>query len=121
MQRKYGKIINISSNKSTQAFPLVSAYNASKAAVNMLTRVLALEWAPYNICVNALGPGEYHTTMTDQTWTNQDERLRHLERIPFGKPGDLRELGLLAVYLASPASDYMTGQIVFMDGGQTAK
>ena len=121
MKRRYGKIINIGSSNGTQAFPLVAAYNASKSAVNMLTRVLALEWDPYNICVNAIGPGDYHTAMTDPTWADPDERQRHLDGIPLHRGGDLRELGVLAVYLASPASDYMTGQIMYMDGGLTAK
>ena len=121
MERKYGKIINIGSNNATQAFPLVAAYNASKAGVNMLTRVLALEWAPYNICVNAIGPGDYHTEMTDATWVDPEGRQRHLEGIPFHREGDVRELGVLAAYLASPASDYMTGQLVYMDGGLTAR
>ena len=89
----YGKIINIGSNNALQAFPLVAAYNASKAAVNMLTRVLALEWAAYNICVNAIGPGDYHTEMTDPTWTDPEGRRRHLEGIPFKREGDVREIG----------------------------
>ena len=121
MERRYGKIINIGSNNAKQAFPLVAAYNVSKAGVNMLTRVLALEWAPYNICVNAIGPGDYHTSMTDATWTDPEARRRHLDGIPLGREGGLRDLGVLATYLASPASDYVTGQIVYMDGGLTAK
>jgi NAD(P)-dependent dehydrogenase (short-subunit alcohol dehydrogenase family) len=87
----------------------------------MLTRVLALEWAPYSICVNAIGPGDYHTAMTDASWSDPEGRQRHLDGIPLHREGDLRELGTLAVYLASPASDYMTGQIIYMDGGLTAK
>ena len=121
MERGYGKIINLSSNNGTMAFPLVAAYNASKAGVNMLTRVLALEWAPYSICVNAIGPGDYHTEMTDASWSDPEGRQRHLDGIPMHREGDLEELGTLAVYLASPASDYMTGQIIYMDGGLTAK
>ena len=121
MERGYGKVINISSNNATQAFPLVAAYNASKAAVNMLTRVLALEWAPHNILVNAIGPGDYHTAMTDPTWVDPQARQRHLDGIPLHREGTLRELGVLAAYLASPASDYMTGQVIYMDGGLTAK
>ena len=121
IERRYGKIINIGSNNATQAFPLVTAYNASKAAVNMLTRVLALEWAPYNILVNAIGPGDYNTRMTEPTWTDPEGRKRHLDGIPLGREGTLRELGVLAAYLASPASDYMTGQVIYMDGGLTAK
>ena len=121
MERGYGKIINISSNNATMAFPLVAAYNASKAAVNMLTRVLALEWAPYSICVNAIGPGDYHTAMTDASWADPAGRQRHLDGIPLHREGDLTDLGTLAVYLAGAASDYMTGQIIYMDGGLTAK
>ena len=121
IERRYGKIINITSNNGMQAFPLVAAYNASKAGVNMLTRVLALEWAPYGICVNAIGPGDYHTTMTDATWSTAEGRSNHLDAIPMHREGDLRELGILAAYLASPASDYMTGQIIYLDGGLTAK
>ena len=121
MERRYGKIINISSNNATMAFPLVAAYNVSKAAVNMLTRVLALEWADYNICVNAIGPGDYDTDMTRASWTDPVLRQRHLEGIPLHREGPFRDLGLLAVYLASSASDYMTGQTVYMDGGLTAR
>ncbi|MAF51503.1 MAG: SDR family oxidoreductase [SAR202 cluster bacterium] len=121
IERRYGKIVNITSNNGVQAFPLVAAYNASKAGVNMLTRVLALEWAPYNICVNAIGPGDYHTAMTDATWSTSEGRRNHLDAIPMHREGDLRELGILAAYLASPASDYITGQIIYLDGGLTAK
>ena len=121
MEKGYGKIINIGSNNATQAFPWVAAYNSSKAAVNMLTRVLALEWAPYNILVNAIGPGDYHTRMTAPTWIDSEGRQRHLDGIPLNREGELRELGILAAYLACHASDYMTGQIIYMDGGLTAK
>ena len=121
IERRYGKIVNITSNNAVQAFPLVTAYNASKAGVNMLTRVLALEWAPYNICVNAIGPGDFHTAMTDASWSDPEGRKGHLDAIPMHREGDLRELGILAAYLASPASDYMTGQIIYLDGGLTAK
>ena len=121
MDLGYGKVINISSNNATMAFPMVAAYNSSKAAVNMLTRVLALEWAPYNICVNGIGPGDYHTAMTSASWSDPEGRKLHLDNIPFHREGKLDDLGTLAVYLSSPASDYMTGQIIYMDGGLTAK
>ena len=121
ISRRYGKIVNISSNNASQAFPLVSAYNASKAAVNMLTKVLALEWAESNILVNAIGPGDYNTKMTEPTWIDPSARKKHLDGIPLGREGSLRELGILAAYLSSPATDYMTGQVIYMDGGLTAK
>ena len=114
LEKRYGKIINVSSNNGAQGFPLMSAYNASKAAVNMLTRVLALEWADYNICVNAIGPGDYNTSMTEPTWIDPVELQRHLDGIPMHRESDMRELGILAVYLASAASDYMTGQISYL-------
>ena len=120
MKQRYGKIINISSTNSTMAFPLMAAYSCSKAAVNMLTRVLALEWAPYNICVNAIGPGDYDTEMTHESWEDTIGRQKHLDGIPLHREGQLRDLGLLATYLASSASDYLTGQVVYVDGGMTA-
>jgi NAD(P)-dependent dehydrogenase (short-subunit alcohol dehydrogenase family) len=121
IDRKYGKIINISSVYDKLADPMVSSYNASKAGVAMLTRVLALEWAPYNICVNGIGPGAYRTPINTERWDDPDERRRILDAIPMGREGDTRELGILAAYLASPATDYMTGQIIYMDGGRSAK
>ena len=121
LERGYGKIINISSNNAHQAFEYEAAYNSSKAALNMLTRVLAIEWAPHGICVNAIGPGEFVTRMNDMGGDDPVERARMLARIPMGRPGRLRDLGILAVYLASPASDYMTGQVIYLDGGQTAR
>jgi NAD(P)-dependent dehydrogenase (short-subunit alcohol dehydrogenase family) len=121
LKRGYGKIINISSNNAAQAFEYEVAYNSSKAALNMLTRVLALEWAAHGIRVNAIAPGEFETQMNDLGGDDADERAFMMARVPLGVAGDLRDLGLLAVYLASPASDYMTGQVIYLDGGQTAK
>jgi NAD(P)-dependent dehydrogenase (short-subunit alcohol dehydrogenase family) len=121
LAKRSGKIINISSNNAHQAMPTVSAYNASKAGVNMLTRVLALEWAAYGVNVNALAPGEYHTAMTSSIWTDETARLELEDLIPMHRGGNVEDLGALAVYLASAASDYMTGQVLYLDGGLTAK
>ena len=122
MERRYGKIINISSQNGMQAFPLVASYNVTKAGMDMLTRVLALEWADYHICVNAIGPGDYRTHLVEPEWWDDPELLQQrIDSIPLKKIGDPRELGVLAVYLASAASDYMTGQVVYMDGGHTAR
>jgi NAD(P)-dependent dehydrogenase (short-subunit alcohol dehydrogenase family) len=121
IEQNKGKIINISSNNAIQASPFVAAYNCCKAAVNMLTRTLALEWAANNICVNAIGPGEYHTALTDYSWSDPGEKKHRLDRIPLHKEGSLRDIGILAAYLASAASDYMTGQIIYIDGGLTAR
>ena len=125
LERRYGKIINIGSQNGKQAFPLYAPYNATKTGVHMLTRVLALEWADYNVCVNAIGPGDYQTNILQpemNLWDSDPQLLQPLlDSIPFHRLGDARELGILAVYLASEASDYMTGQIVYMDGGHTAR
>ena len=121
LERGYGKIVNVTSINGRQAVPFTAAYSATKAAVEMLTRVLALEWAEHGVRVNALAPGSYHTQMTDHVWSDPAASRQSRETIPMGHPGDLRELGVLAVYLASPASDYMTGQAVVMDGGKTAR
>ncbi len=121
IDRGYGKIINISSNSSIQASGRGVVYNVTKASVNIMTKALALDWAPYNVCVNALAPGYYETPMTEIETSDTELYQIGKDIVPMGKWGDLRELGVLAVYLASPASDYMTGQILFMDGGLTAK
>lgn len=120
LERGGGKIINVSSVQAGTAVPCYSAYNVSKAAVNMLTRVLALEWAPHGITVNSLCPGSYETDMSGDQWTDPEKARRAAAMIPAGRPGNLRDLGILAAYLASPASDYMTGQAVFIDGGISA-
>ena len=120
IERGYGKIINISSSNGTQGIPYCAPYNVSKAAVNMLTRVLALEWAQYGISVNALAPGSFHTEMTNATWSDPISIEKQLDTIPVRRAGKLRDLGVLAVYLASAATDYMTGQVVYIDGGRTA-
>jgi NAD(P)-dependent dehydrogenase (short-subunit alcohol dehydrogenase family) len=120
LERGYGKIINISSKNATHAAALNAAYNPAKAGLNMLTRVLALEWATHGIRVNAIGPGTFPAGTGDFALSDPATFKRAEQEVPIGRLGDLRELGLLAVYLASPASDYMTGQVVYLDGGVTA-
>ena len=117
LQRGSGKIINVSSVQGKRAMPNTIAYSVSKAAVNMLTRVLALEWAAHGVQVNAICPGAYETQMSGDQWQVPEKAKRAAATIPMGRPGNLRELGSLAVYLASNASDYMMGQTVYIDGG----
>jgi NAD(P)-dependent dehydrogenase (short-subunit alcohol dehydrogenase family) len=120
LERGSGKIINVSSVQGKRAMPNTIAYSVSKAAVNMLTRVLALEWASHGVQVNAICPGAYETEMSGDQWQVPEKAERAAATIPMGRPGNLRELGSLAVYLASAASDYMTGQAVYIDGGISA-
>lgn len=115
-QRK-GKIINITSMAGTKGFSYQVVYCTTKAAVSMYTRALALEWARYNINVNAIGPGYVATEMTAMFFENETVRDKLLRSVPLGRLCSPREVGLLAVYLASEASDYLTGQTIYLDGG----
>jgi NAD(P)-dependent dehydrogenase (short-subunit alcohol dehydrogenase family) len=118
-QRK-GKIVNMSSFVGSKGFPNQIVYATSKAAVSMFTRCLALEWARYKINVNAIGPGYVRTKLTEKMLTDGAARDRLLNSVPLGRFCEPRELGLLAVYLASEASDYLTGQTIYLDGGLLA-
>ena len=120
INRKSGKIINISSTSGKRATVGGAAYNSSKAALNMLTKVLALELAPYNVGVNAIGPGWFETDMSSPLLETKEQRAEVESTIPFGRLSDLRDLGVLTVYLSCRASDWMTGQIIYLDGGETA-
>jgi len=116
-KQKKGKVINISSISSQKAQNDDIPYNVSKAGVDMLTRCLALDWAPYNINVNAIGPGQFYTRLSAKSHEDPKLRERMVACIPLGRVGNVRELALLAVYLASPPSDFITGQVIFIDGG----
>jgi NAD(P)-dependent dehydrogenase (short-subunit alcohol dehydrogenase family) len=116
-KQKKGKVINISSISSQKAQADDIPYNVSKAGVDMLTRCLALDWAPYNINVNAIGPGQFYTRLSAKSHEDPKLRERMVACIPLGRVGNLHELGHLALFLASPASDFITGQVIFIDGG----
>ena len=121
INQKKGKIINISSVSADSGLPYYSAYNVSKTAINMLTRSLAIEWGPFNINVNAIGPGWFPTEMTASRRENAELSEQITSGVPLGRVGELREVALLAVYLASPASNYLTGQTIYLDGGNLAR
>ena len=120
ISQKSGKIINISSVLGQVGLPGYSAYAASKSGVMGFTRALAAEWARHRIQVNALGPGWFVTEMNAEAFGDPRIRDRLLRDVPARRTGHLHEVGPLVVYLASPASDFMTGQTLFLDGGQTA-
>jgi NAD(P)-dependent dehydrogenase (short-subunit alcohol dehydrogenase family) len=120
IKQQSGKIINITSSHAITGFEYNAAYCASKAAKMRFTQTLAKEWARYNINVNAIGPGLTHTSMTDQyIFAKEKLRERLVNRIPLRRAGTPRDIGLLTVYLASDASNWMTGQSLYIDGGET--
>jgi NAD(P)-dependent dehydrogenase (short-subunit alcohol dehydrogenase family) len=120
MKQKMGKIINIASLASQIGLRNVSAYAASKGGIASLTKSLALELAPYNINVNAIAPGYYQTKMTEALFRDEEGYRWVLSRIPMGRAGVPDDLAGAAVFLSSSASDYITGQILFVDGGWIA-
>jgi NAD(P)-dependent dehydrogenase (short-subunit alcohol dehydrogenase family) len=119
MEQRRGKIINIGSMYGKIGVPRYAAYCASKAAVEALTRSLAVEWARYGIQVNCLAPGYINTDIPREAMADEKLRTLFLSRIPARRIGEPEEVATLAVYLASAASDFMTGQTVYLDGGQT--
>jgi NAD(P)-dependent dehydrogenase (short-subunit alcohol dehydrogenase family) len=121
IERRYGKVINISSTNAIIAYPGVGAYSASKIGMNMLTKILAGEWARYNICVNCIGPGWFMTEMSREGFEDPEISKVRMSQIPMGRLTDVKDLGYMAVYLASPAADWLTGQIIYLDGGESAK
>jgi gluconate 5-dehydrogenase len=120
--QKSGKIVNVSSIMGMRGLPQevlsAAAYSASKGALIALTKSLAVEWAPLGITVNALAPGFFPTRLSEGVIERGEERL--LERIPLRRFGSESDIRGVAVFLASPASDYFTGHVFVLDGGATA-
>jgi len=112
-----GKIINIASLLSFQGGIRVPAYAASKGGVTQLTKALANEWAAKNIQVNAIAPGYIATTNTEPLQADEIRNRQILERIPAGRWGQPEEVAGAALFLASPASNYVTGHVLVVDGG----
>ncbi len=112
-----GKIVNIASLLSFQGGIRVPAYAASKGGVAQLTKALANEWAPKHIQVNAIAPGYFATTNTEALQADETRNRQILERIPAGRWGQPQDLAGAALFLASRASDYVTGTILTVDGG----
>ncbi|HDM76523.1 MAG TPA: glucose 1-dehydrogenase [Deltaproteobacteria bacterium] len=117
VDQKKGKIINIASVLGKRAAQASSAYSASKAAIIQLTRSLALEFAPYNINVNAMGPGWFETELVKDELSNPKTRKFFLSKTPLRRFGVPEDLAGAVVFLASKASDFMTGETIFIDGG----
>ena len=117
IQRKRGKIINICSLMSEVARPSIANYTAAKGGLKMLTKAIAVEWGPHNIQCNGIGPGYFRTEMTQPLYDDQDFREKISRRTPAGRWGEPPDLVGTAVFLASSASDFVNGQIIYVDGG----
>jgi NAD(P)-dependent dehydrogenase (short-subunit alcohol dehydrogenase family) len=119
IKQKSGKIINIASISSLLGHPARGSYAASKGGLIQISRVMATEWAPYNVCVNAISPAAIDTPFIDGLKKNRERLDRELERIPMARIGATDDVVGAAVFFASKASDFITGTNLFIDGGRT--
>jgi NAD(P)-dependent dehydrogenase (short-subunit alcohol dehydrogenase family) len=117
IERGYGRIINIASLASVVGLYEVSAYTASKAAVAGLTRALAVEWARYGVCVNAIAPGVFRTDLNKKLLDGTPRGEEFLLRTPMHRFGNLEELVGAAIFLASESASFVTGHLLAVDGG----
>jgi NAD(P)-dependent dehydrogenase (short-subunit alcohol dehydrogenase family) len=120
MKDRGGAIVNICSLTSYVGVPTAVPYTSSKSGLLGMTRALAAEWAPLKIRVNAIAPGYFHTAMTAPFYASDDWRAAMIGKIPQGRFGELADLAGAAVFLASDASNYITGQCLPVDGGYLA-
>lgn len=121
IKNNYGSIINLTSIGASLGFPGNPGYAASKGGLAALTRALALDYGKHGIRVNNLVPGYIHTAMTAASYADLSRREIRSERTMLGRWGDVKEVAAAAVFLASPASSYVTGSDLFVDGGWVAK
>jgi NAD(P)-dependent dehydrogenase (short-subunit alcohol dehydrogenase family) len=121
ISQRGGNIINISSQAGVVGLLNHSAYCASKGGVNLLTKVLALEWAKYNIRVNAIAPTVIKTPMVDKVFADPEIRVELTKKIPLGSFGEVEDVAGAVIFLASEASRMVTGHVLLVDGGWTVQ
>ena len=117
LERGYGRIVNIASLSTFVSLYEVAAYSASKAAVASLTKSLAVEWAPHGVCVNAIAPGVFRTALNQKLLDETERGREFLLRTPMKRFGKVEELAGAAIFLASDAASFVTGEILVVDGG----
>jgi len=119
--RGWGRIVNFASLQSTRAFPAGIAYGATKGGIAQLTRAMAEAWSPHGITANAIGPGFFPTELTAAVFDNPDRAARNAAQTCAGRNGTLADIDGPVLFLCSEASAYVTGQVLMVDGGFTAK
>ena len=120
IRQKRGKIINMSSTMGSVGMERRAAYSSSKAGVNLMTKILAIEWAPHNVNVNAIAPTFVETPLTKPMFEEKGFRDSVLQNIPMGRIASTQDVAGAAIYLASDASNMVTGHVLLVDGGWTA-
>lgn len=120
-EKGWGRIVNFASLQSFRAFPGGIAYGASKGAVAQMTRAMAEAWSPHGITVNALAPGFFRTELTAPVFDDPERAARNAAQTCIGRNGELSDLDGPLLFLCSRASGYVTGQVLPVDGGFTAK
>lgn len=120
VSRGWGRIINIASQQAVRAFGNSGGYGAAKAGLAGLTRSQSEAWAPHGVCCNAIVPGFVATPLTAEVAADPARSAALAARTMIGRNGEPQDFAGVAVFLASPASDYITGQLIFVDGGMSA-
>lgn len=117
----WGRIVNFASLQSTRAFPGGIAYGATKGGIAQLTRAMAEAWSPHGITANAIGPGFFPTELTQAVFSDPDRAARNAAQTCIGRNGTMEDIDGPLLFLCSDASAYVTGQVLMVDGGFTAK
>lgn len=117
----WGRIVNFASLQSRRAFPAGISYGASKGGVEQMTRAMAEAWSAQGITANAVAPGFFRTELTGPVFANPEVAQRNADQTCIGRNGEPADLDGPLMFFCSPASDYVTGQVLFVDGGFTAK
>ncbi len=120
-EKGWGRIVNFASLQTTRAFPGGIAYGATKGGVAQLTRAMAEAWSPHGITANAIGPGFFPTELTQAVFDDADRAARNAAQTCMGRNGTLADIDGPVLFLCSDASSYVTGQVLMVDGGFTAK